>query len=545
MQDYNALYDEGNSITTSEIDRIQQEIDKDLKKADTSIEEAVVQDLAAPAKDDIEPRQAFTAPHAPGDEVYGVPPGSAGTPVYPPPADHTPVYNAPPYPAAVSPGPAPDYTAPLGAPLSPVTNRVYENGPRQEYDGFYNETIKNQSKSRFKRTLALVCAASVLAPSFLGLAIVAGNYVVNRYFSAPAAPYRVDQAAENESAFAFEQSDPSQSIAAEPGTAFDWDQAAEFANIIDKVEPSVVCITYEAQMAQGGFFGMQPQPVSGAGSGIIFHQDSEKVYIATNQHVVSGANSVQVSVSGSELVPARLVGQDAQADLAVISISKADLSAAGVTTVVPADFGDSDKVRVGEPVLAIGNALGEGNTATNGIISAKDKQITIDNRDLTVFQTNAAINPGNSGGPLVNMSGEVIGINTAKLSESSVEGMGYSITSNKAKPIIEELMNQVNRPFLGIQGMDITEQVASLYSLPQMGVIVESVFPGTSAEEAGIKRADIITSFNGKSVLTMEQLSAFIKECAIGDKVEIKLLREGTEALTVTATLQRYGDMDF
>jgi serine protease Do len=189
--------------------------------------------------------------------------------------------------------------------------------------------------------------------------------------------------------------------------------------------------------------------------------------------------------------------------------------------------------------------LGEGNTATAGIISAKDKIINVDGTKLNVIQTDAAINPGNSGGPLINMRGEVIGINTAKFSESTVEGMGYSITSGVAKPIIEKLTNQETRPYLGIEASDVTKKIADLYNLPAMGVYVGTVMVGSSAEKAGIQPSDIITSFNEESILNFKDLTAALQKCKIGESVKVKVLRQGKDTITLNVVLTSLPDTNF
>lgn len=320
--------------------------------------------------------------------------------------------------------------------------------------------------------------------------------------------------------------------------------SANTINIIKKVKPSVVCIT---STVQGKNFFNMPYKEADSGSGIIFHQTGSNIYIVTNYHVIQGASNVNISVNNSNLIPAKLIGKDQQADLAVISVEKTDLAKNGINSVEVAEFGDSDNSQVGEPVIAIGNALGEGNTATRGIISAVQKDVNVQNRKLNVIQTDAAINPGNSGGALVNSTGEIIGINTAKLSETTVEGVGYSISSNIAKPIIEQIMNRNTSeyPQLGIYMTNVTEEVAQTYNIPAMGVIVTDVIPGSSAEKAGIKKTDIITGFNKQPVFSPDQLAQEVKKCKVGDVVEVKLVENGTEAKTIKIKLLANKDTSF
>jgi len=322
-----------------------------------------------------------------------------------------------------------------------------------------------------------------------------------------------------------------------------------YAELVAAVEPAVVGITstVETQMQGYFFYGPETYGSTGAGSGILFHETEDCCYIATNYHVVQDAVSVEVSVCGAAPVPAKKVGVDAGNDIAVISVSRDDLKEAGAESVTLARFGDSDAMRLGDFVLAIGNAFGEGNTVTNGMISAKDKEINVDGTTLTVFQTNAAINFGNSGGPLINLNGEVIGINTAKLSMNA-EGMGYSIPSNAVKEIIEELMRQTPddpKPMLGIYGRSITEEEAFHYNLPQAGAFVVEVIEGSAADLAELKRNDIITGFNGEPIFEYGHLADAVGRCGISDFAEVKFIRGGTEYMTVRVRLAERKDDRF
>ena len=305
--------------------------------------------------------------------------------------------------------------------------------------------------------------------------------------------------------------------------------------LVKRVKPSIACITTKTT-SMNWFY--QTYEAEGAGSGVIYHEDEDNVYIATNAHVISGASSVYVSVSESDLVEAELVGKDVNADLAVISVSKEALRNVGITGVTVAQFGSSSDLQVGESVIAIGNALGQGNTATAGIVSALSKDVNINGRKLTVIQTDAAINPGNSGGALINSKGQVIGINTAKIAMSTVEGIGYSIASDVAKPIIESLTNSEGTPVLGITVNDVSEETAKLYGLPQAGVVIEEVQSGSPADKAGIKVGDIITSFNDTPIFSAEQLINRIKECRVGDSVKITVVRDN-ETVTLNAKLSK------
>jgi len=273
------------------------------------------------------------------------------------------------------------------------------------------------------------------------------------------------------------------------------------------------------------------RPFDSAGSGIIIADDKERLYIATNNHVISNASSVTISVDDSSQVTANYVGSDFESDLAVISVAKVDMLAAGVPYRI-AMVGNSDALEVGEIVVAIGNALGEGKTATMGIVSAMNKQLNIEGRSIMTLQTDAAINPGNSGGALVNMRGEVIGINTAKLSDIGVEGMGYSIPIKEALVVIARLIEKGTtaqaRPYLGIHGTDIDEPTRQYNNLASVGIFVYSVIEGSSAEEAGLRRGDILVGFNDRKIANMEDLQKALQACKIGDTVNLALYRNGT-----------------
>ncbi len=305
--------------------------------------------------------------------------------------------------------------------------------------------------------------------------------------------------------------------------------------LIKKVKPAVVCITTKATSRD--WFN-QTYVSEGAGSGVIFHEDESNVYIVTNAHVVSGASQVLISISESDLVSASLVGKDTNADLAVISVSKTDLREVGITGVTVAEFGSSASMQMGESVIAIGNALGRGNTATAGIISAQQKETTISGKTLTVLQTDAAINPGNSGGALINNKGQVIGINTAKLANTQIEGIGYAIASDIAKPLIEQLMNTEETPALGVSVVDISESEAQYYGLPQAGVVISKVISGSAAEAAGLESGDIVTAFNDNPIFTSDQLINTIKACKVGDTVKVTIVRDG-ETVQKTAKLTK------
>lgn len=300
------------------------------------------------------------------------------------------------------------------------------------------------------------------------------------------------------------------------------------AEIVKAVKPSVVSIstTMTGTTQYFGKFSV-PYEAEGAGSGVIFYSDEDKIAIVTNNHVIEGANSIYVTLEGDISLPAKVLSTKSESDLAVLAVSWDDLKEAGVTEVTTAVFGDSDALEVGDSVIAIGNAMGQGISATDGIISMKEQQINVDGKSLTVLQTSAAINSGNSGGALVNSKGEVIGINTAKYNSSMAEGMGYAIPSNVVTPIAEALLADGTQPkaYIGIKGTD-----ASLYNLPVGALIVEVEEDGPAAD-AGLQVSDIITVYDGQSVSDMNTLVELVNNTEIGKTVDITIVRDGKENL--------------
>jgi len=347
----------------------------------------------------------------------------------------------------------------------------------------------------------------------------------------------------------------------EPGFTSDYMVSAltvsnHLVELISYIEPAVAAISITGAVyddtADTSPFRMPSasgaeRRVSGEGTGIIFAEDDERVYIVTNAHVIENASNVHVRIMDSYPVQARLIGVDINEDIAVISIKKAEFEEANLTSWTLAHFADSDEVQVGQMVVAIGNALGGGNTVTNGLISTRQQQIMVDGREYTVLQSNVSINPGNSGGPLINMDGEVIGINTARISRAySVEGISYSITSNIAVPLITRIMNEISdRPSLGIEARTVPREIAEMYGLLEIGVFVISVFNGSPAYGAGLERGDIITAVDGDIIMTMEALHYIVTSHNIGDTIELRIIRGGTDIMTLPVVLERQIDIDF
>lgn len=414
--------------------------------------------------------------------------------------------------------------------MNVVTEEEKENqqqpfGPEPEpKECFYNETVKTKKKKN-RNYIKKIIAACVVA-GVAGGSIGAGYSVTQNLMFAKNQSDTVTANGATSSNTSYVQTSSTQT----GGSAVE---------IIKAVTPSVVSISTKVQ-GKASYFGgfVVPYEGQGAGSGVIFYQDDERIAIATNNHVVGDATEIQVTFNEDTTVPAKVVGTDASTDLAVISVSKEDLTAAGIDSVKVATFGDSDKVEVGESVIAIGNALGEGKTATSGMVSATGKELDVDGQTMKVIQTDAAINPGNSGGALVNSKGEVIGINTIKIAEEAVEGMGYAIPSNVISPIIETLLTDgsIPKPYLGIVGSDITSDVSQLYQLP-VGVLVREVVVGGSADKAGIQQGDIIIEFAGQKVMSMDKLVDILAEQKVGDKVSARIIRDGQTAKDVTVTI--------
>lgn len=298
--------------------------------------------------------------------------------------------------------------------------------------------------------------------------------------------------------------------------------------IAEDVGPSIVGITTKV-LYRDWFNNLRSS--EGAGSGIIFKVDDDYVYILTNSHVVDGANELLVEITSDKLIPAEVVGIDKDTDIGVIKVEKESIPEDYINSIKPVVFGDSDKIKVGEIAIAIGNPLGYNNTVTVGVISALDRKIS-DANVLSLIQTDAAINPGNSGGALVNGRGEVIGINTIKISDTEVEGIGFALPISGVKPIIEDILEHgyVSRPILGIAGRNVDEELSKTYEIP-VGIVVVGVYQNSSAEKIGLQKGDVIISFDDKKVNTVEELSEILENHEVGDIVPIKYVRNGTEKI--------------
>ncbi|MDQ1853090.1 MULTISPECIES: serine protease HtrA [Bacillus] len=331
-------------------------------------------------------------------------------------------------------------------------------------------------------------------------------------------------------------------------SAFKSEDSSKISDMVEDLSPAIVGITNLQAQSNSSFFGSgssssssdsSEDTESGSGSGVIFKKENGKAYIITNNHVVEGASSLKVSLYDGTEVTAKLVGSDSLTDLAVLQISDDH-----VTKV--ANFGNSSDLRTGETVIAIGDPLGKdlSRTVTQGIVSGVDRTVSMSTSagetSINVIQTDAAINPGNSGGPLLNTDGKIVGINSMKISEDDVEGIGFAIPSNDVKPIAEELLSkgQIERPYIGVSMLDL-EQVPQNYqegtlglfgSQLNKGVYIREVASGSPAEKAGLKAEDIIIGLKGKETDTGSELRNILyKDAKIGDTVEVKILRNGKE----------------
>lgn len=324
----------------------------------------------------------------------------------------------------------------------------------------------------------------------------------------------------------------------------------DVSDIAENVMPSIVSITNMGQEAQMDFFGRTyTQDTSSAGSGIIMGQTDDEIYIATNNHVISNSTQLMVNFIDDQQVQAEVKGTDASTDLAVLSVKTKDIPSDTMEKIKVATVGNSEGVKVGQSVVAIGNALGYGQAVTTGVISAVDREVTVQD-EMTgaaitndLLQTDAAINPGNSGGALLNMNGEVIGINSVKYADTQVEGMGYAIPISVAEPIINnmisrELVDESKSAYLGVSGQDMSSELAESFGMPE-GIYITMVTENSAAEQAGIHKGDVITKFDGRKISSMNSLADAMQYYEAGSQVEVTLQRNENgewreETLTVT-----------
>lgn len=310
----------------------------------------------------------------------------------------------------------------------------------------------------------------------------------------------------------------------------------DVSSVVDEVMPSIVAITNTGTVTYNSFFGKKSQQSQSCGSGIIVSEDDDYLYIASNNHVVADSEELTVQFADDSVVKAEIRGTDPDDDLAVVRVKKSDLGKDTYSKIKIATIGDSDSAAVGSPAIAIGNALGYGQSVTTGIVSALNRTVTTQDSQTgetvtnnNLIQTDAAINPGNSGGALLNENGEVIGINSVKYSSTEVEGIGYAIPMSVAKPIIESLIQNgkytnENQAYLGIKGGDVSSEMVA-YGFPQ-GVYVSSVSAGSGAANAGLQEGDIITAIDSTKISSMTELQSALKSYKAGDKVTLTVARQ-------------------
>lgn len=381
----------------------------------------------------------------------------------------------------------------------------------------------NYSKKSNKKQIVTTVVASFVS------AVVGGACALGVYVGLNKEPAKALETSKTNTGSIVETSNPNLSQV----SLTNYSDTAIYA--AQKALPSMVSISVEYDV---NYMGMK-KAVAGSGSGVILSEDG---YILTNNHVISSADSssfyqvsdaksIKVKIYGDDTeYSAEIIGTDSQTDLAVLKIDKTGLT--------PVEFGDSSSVQIGEFVLAIGNPYNLDYSVTAGIISALNREMTVENTTYNVIQADCAINSGNSGGALVNSKGEVIGITTLKLAGDGIEGVSFAIPVNETVPIYKELIEKgkISRPFVGISGIDLDEATAIRNGLTK-GIYVDSVVSGSGAEDAGIMAGDVIVSFDGKDVSTMDELNAIKNTKNIGDKIEIKLYRK-SELKTFTITLK-------
>ena len=435
-----------------------------------------------------------------------------------------------------------------------------------------NDKIRKIAKKGLTLSLCAVLAGGLAAGSFEGVNKLAG-------WSGATTVEAASNKDETTLTYAKSEKKDSDASDSKSDTGKDTGSTAkgnlDVSEIASEALPSIVSITTKSVQEVQNYFGMygmygyapqqQEQEVEGSGSGIIVGKNDDELLIATNYHVVEGADTLSVAFTDGNAVEASVKGFDEERDLAVVSVSLDDVEDDTMDAVSIANIGSSDDLKVGEQVVAIGNALGYGQSVTTGIVSAKNRRMDSDNNTVTdgsddssdgvnLIQTDAAINPGNSGGALLNMEGEVVGINSAKLASTEVEGMGYAIAISDVTDILQNLMNETSRDklddsehgVLGIEGSSVSSEAVQMYGIPA-GVFVKKVTEGGAADKAGLKANSVITEFNGKAVSSTDQLIEYLSYYEPDEEVELTVqVPHGTsyKEETVKVTLDENTDAD-
>ena len=366
------------------------------------------------------------------------------------------------------------------------------------------------------KTVALALTFGVVASG----AFQGSNYVINQW---------IGQEGEAEAAGDVKLQQETGTSAGGMTTANKENGTMDISSIAEQAMPSVVSITNKS-VQEINFFGQsQSYENESRGTGIIMGQTDTELLLVTNNHVINGATEISVGFIDGEMAQAKVKGTDSGRDLAVLAVKMEEIPEKTKDAIQVIELGKSSELQVGQQVVAIGNALGYGQSVTTGIVSALNREVTIENNTNTLIQTDAAINPGNSGGALLNMNGQLVGINSAKYSDTTVEGMGYAIPVDDVVDIIEGLMNRTLREekvaegeqgFLGITGQDVTSDVAEAYDMPR-GVYITSVEEGSAAARAGLKKGDIITRFDGSGISTIAELKEQLSYYKKGEQVKL------------------------
>lgn len=406
-------------------------------------------------------------------------------------------------------------------------SKQQNNRPEHGYRNEYRETVQApRKKNSWARKAAGITAAAVLFGTVAGGVMTGVNYVGARLTGL--ADITATAPAETEGTTTAQV--PETSAASNNGSTTAVSTVTDVSFIAEKAMPSLVAINDTMTVEQNNFFGMpQTYQAQSSGSGIIVGQNDTELLIATNNHVVSGATDMKVTFTDSTQVAAAVKGTDSATDLAIIAVKLSDIPSDTMSKIKVATLGNSDNVKVGQQVIAIGNALGYGQSLTVGYISALDREITDENGiQHTYIQTDAAINPGNSGGALLDLNGNVIGINAAKNASTEVEGMGFAIPISKAQEILNNLMTKKTREavdesaqgYLGIQGTNIDANASKEYGMP-VGIYVYKIVEGGAAANSDLKEKDIITKFDGQSVTNMEELKQMLTYYEGGSTVSL------------------------
>ena len=410
---------------------------------------------------------------------------------------------------------------------------------------------KNKNAAKWAKKIGAVALSAVLFGGVAGGVFTGVTYATGATAKAQATQTESDSSQQTTTKTKLQTATASTSTTSSTSSG-----SLDVTSIVQSAMPSIVAITnksvqevqnYFSMFSRGG--GTQEQEVESQGSGIIIGQNDSELLIATNNHVVEDADTLSVCFVDDQAYEATVKGTDSDNDLAVIAVKLSDISDDTMSQIKIAEIGDSDQLQVGEQVVAIGNALGYGQSVTTGIVSAVNRQLEDSDSENGFIQTDAAINPGNSGGALLNMQGQVIGINSAKLASTEVEGMGYAIPVSTASPIFEDLMNRQTRTkvssdqaaALGIKGQTVDSSIAEAYGIPQ-GVYVAEVEQGSAAEKAGITDGSVITKFDDTTIESMDDLKSRLEYYAAGETVDlvVKIADNGSYVeKTLTITLDK------